>query len=141
MIWDTLKKSLLTELRQRIDSKADEADRDSLHNLCASFYGRFPAEDMRERSVENLYGCLYGLLRFMHSWPDTSAKDPHFQPGDPEPWLGEQVHGGGYPVPRHPILHGIGAGRTESAQSDDTQYRQLEPARSGAMRRGNWWRC
>ena len=80
MIWDTLKKSLLTELAQRIDSKADEADRASLHNLAAAFYGRFPAEDMRDRSVENLYGCLYGLLRFMHSWPDTSPKIRIFNP-------------------------------------------------------------
>ena len=76
MIWDTVKKSLLAELGQRIDTRADQADRQSLHNLCNSFYGRFPAEDMRDRSVENLYGCLYGLLRFLRSWPETSPKLP-----------------------------------------------------------------
>jgi len=80
MIWDTLKKSLLDELSGRIDSRADAADRDSLHNLAAAFYGRFPAEDMRERSVENLYGCLYGLLRFLRSWPETSPKIRIFNP-------------------------------------------------------------
>ncbi len=90
MIWDTLKKSLLAELAQRIDSRAEEADRQSLHNLCRSFYGRFPAEDMRDRSVENLYGCLYGLLRFLRNWPDTSTQGPYFQSRNPEPRLGEQ---------------------------------------------------
>ena len=80
MIWDTVKKSLLAELGQRIDTRADQADRQSLHNLCNSFYGRFPAEDMRDRSVENLYGCLYGLLRFLRSWPETSPKIRIFNP-------------------------------------------------------------
>ena len=27
---------------------------------------------MRGRTVENLYGCLYGLLRFMRSWPEDA---------------------------------------------------------------------
>ena len=80
MIWDTLKKSLLAELAQRIDARAEPADRDSLHNLCSSFYGRFPAEDMRERSVENLYGCLYGLLRFMGGWTESAPKIRIFNP-------------------------------------------------------------
>jgi glutamate dehydrogenase len=80
MIWDTLKKSLLTELGQRIDARADEADRESLHNLCASFYGRFPSEDMRDRSVENLYGCLYGLFRFLRSWPEAAPRIRIFNP-------------------------------------------------------------
>ncbi len=80
MIWDTLKKSLLDELAQRIDSRADAADRQSLHNLSSAFFCRFPAEDLRERSVENLYGCLYGLLRFMNSWPETTPKIRIFNP-------------------------------------------------------------
>ena len=80
MIWDTLKKTLLSELELRIASRADEADRESLQNLATAFYGRFPAEDLRERSVENLYGCLYGFLRFMHTWTDTTAKIRIFNP-------------------------------------------------------------
>ena len=80
MIWDTLKKSLLAELGQRIDSRADAADRESLHNLSDAFFCRFPAEDLRERSVENLYGCLYGLLRFMNSWPEATPKIRIFNP-------------------------------------------------------------
>ena len=74
MAWDTLKESLLSELAQRIDDRAEPSDRESLHNLTAAFYSRFPAEDMRGLSVENLYGCLYGLLRFMLKWPDDQPK-------------------------------------------------------------------
>ena len=74
MAWNTLKESLLAELAQRIDERAEPQDRESLHNLSAAFYSRFPAEDMRGRSVENLYGCLYGLLRFMLKWPDKQPK-------------------------------------------------------------------
>jgi glutamate dehydrogenase len=80
MIWDTLKKSVLNELGQRIDSRAEAADRSSLHNLCQAFYSRVPAEDMRERSVENLYGCLYGLLRFLGGWEGSEAKVRVFNP-------------------------------------------------------------
>lgn len=74
MAWDTLKESLLAELEQRIEKRAEASDRQSLHNLSASLYSRLPAEDMHGRSVENLYGCLYGLLRFLRKWPDDSPK-------------------------------------------------------------------
>ncbi|MBP6699955.1 MAG: NAD-glutamate dehydrogenase [Halioglobus sp.] len=80
MIWDTVKRDLLAQLHQRIDSRADVAERDSLRNLCAAFYGRFPAEDMRDRSVENLYGCLYGLLHLLRTRPDTSPRIQIFNP-------------------------------------------------------------
>ncbi len=80
MAWDTLKESLLSELAQRIDDRAEATDRESLHNLSAAFFSRFPAEDMHGRSVENLYGCLYGLLRFMLKWPDSAPKIRFFNP-------------------------------------------------------------
>jgi glutamate dehydrogenase len=80
MAWDTLKEGLLNELAQRIDDRAEAGDRESLHNLSAAFYSRFPADDLRGRSVENLYGCLYGLLRFMHEWSDRSPKIRLFNP-------------------------------------------------------------
>ncbi len=80
MAWDTVKESLLAELAQRIDKRAEVADRQSLHNLSASFYSRFPAQDIRDRSVEKQYGCLYGLLRFMREWSDTDPKIRIFNP-------------------------------------------------------------
>ncbi|GAB3271094.1 NAD-glutamate dehydrogenase [Parahaliea aestuarii] len=80
MAWDALKNSLLEELAQRIDKRGDAEDLQSLHNLAAAFLSRFPAEDMRGRSVENLYGCLYGLLRFMENWQAPAAKVRIFNP-------------------------------------------------------------
>jgi glutamate dehydrogenase len=80
MPWETLKQSLLADLTQRIDARAEESDRESLHNLARAFYSRFPSEDMRGRSVENLYGCLYGLLRFMSTRPDEGPRVRIFNP-------------------------------------------------------------
>jgi glutamate dehydrogenase len=80
MIWDTLKQSLLQSLAERIDERGDDAHREALHNLAETFYARFPAEDMRGRSVENLYGCTYGLLRFLNNWPSSEPKVRIFNP-------------------------------------------------------------
>ncbi|TXS92795.1 NAD-glutamate dehydrogenase [Parahaliea maris] len=80
MAWDALKNSLLEELAQRIDKRGDKDDRQSLHNLSATFMSRFPAEDMRGRTVENLYGCLYGLFHFMDRWESPAAKVRIFNP-------------------------------------------------------------
>jgi len=80
MTWEVMKKSLLEELTQFIDTRADAIDRQSLHNLADAFYSRLPAEDMRGRSVENLYGCLYGLLRFLQEWPGQEPKIRVFNP-------------------------------------------------------------
>jgi glutamate dehydrogenase len=80
MIWENVKRSLLEDLANLIDRKADEADRESLHSLAKAFYQRFAAEDMRDRSVENLYGCLYGLLRFLRRWDRSSPKIEIYNP-------------------------------------------------------------
>jgi glutamate dehydrogenase len=80
MTWDVMKKSLLEDLSQFIDTHAEAADRQSLHNLLDAFFGRFPAEDLRGRSVENIYGCLYGLFRFLQEWPEQAPKIRIFNP-------------------------------------------------------------
>jgi glutamate dehydrogenase len=80
MIWENLKNSLLEDLDKLIDSRAVAADRDSLKNLSAAFYRRFAAEDMHGRSVENLYGCLYHLLRYMRDWTGLEPKVSFFNP-------------------------------------------------------------
>ncbi len=80
MAWEALKDNLLTEVAARIDKRGDTAHQAALHSLSAAFLGRFPAEDMRGRSTENLYGCLYGLLRFMHSWDAPAPKVRIFNP-------------------------------------------------------------
>ena len=63
--WENIKATLLDDVSARIDAHADSAQRPSLHNLRQAFFRRFPAEDLRGRSAENLYGCLYGLLHFL----------------------------------------------------------------------------
>ncbi|MCB1841834.1 MAG: NAD-glutamate dehydrogenase, partial [Halioglobus sp.] len=80
MAWDATRDTLLQTLGEKIDRHADAVERTSLHNLAAAMYGRFPAEDMRLRSVEDLYGCLCGMLRFMHCWDAAQAKVEIFNP-------------------------------------------------------------
>ena len=74
MAWEALKSNLLEDVGQRIAQRSDAGDRTSLVNLGRVFFERFPPEDLRGRSSENLYGCLYGLLRFMHSRGGEGAK-------------------------------------------------------------------
>ena len=80
MIWENFKKSLMKDLNTRIQSHAKEADRESLINLGNNFYQRFAAEDLRGRSVENLYGCLCYLLRFMRASNGTDSQVIFFNP-------------------------------------------------------------
>ena len=80
MAWEALKNNLLVDVDKRIEQRSQAADRPTLKNLGRVFFSRFPAEDMRERSAENLYGCLFGLLHFMHRWPDGQAKVRIFNP-------------------------------------------------------------
>ena len=80
MAWDKTKENLMAGLAERIDSKGAAGHGEALHKLAEIFFGRFPAEDMRDRSVENVYGLLYGLLRSMNKWPERSAKVRIFNP-------------------------------------------------------------
>ena len=86
MIWENLKKNLISDLKKRIDSHAEGDERASLNNLADNFYRRFAAEDLRGRSVDNLYGCLRYLLRFMR---DGIGEEPHIEFFNPE----LQTHG------------------------------------------------
>jgi glutamate dehydrogenase len=80
MAWDTSKEKLLAGLAQRIDARGGAGHGDALHQLSALFFSRFPAADLRGRSVENVYGLLYGLLRFMNKWPERTPKVRIFNP-------------------------------------------------------------
>lgn len=74
MAWETLKQALLDDIASIVAKRADASHRDDLRRLSDSFFGRFSAEDMRNRSADNLYGKLYGLLRFMQSWGGDAPK-------------------------------------------------------------------
>ena len=80
MAWEALKQSLLDDVAQRIEARGDAAHRSALNNLAATFFSRFAPEDLRGRSSENLYGCLYGLLRFINHWSDGEPKVRIFNP-------------------------------------------------------------
>ena len=80
MVWDKTKENLLAGLAERIDARGGEGHGDALHQLAKSFFSRFPAADLRGRSVENVYGLLYGLLRFMNKWPERTPKVRLFNP-------------------------------------------------------------
>ncbi|MEE4278380.1 MAG: NAD-glutamate dehydrogenase [Halieaceae bacterium] len=80
MAWETLKKTLLAEIAALVDRRASEEHRADLHALADSFFTRFSSEDMRSRSAENLYGMLYGLLRFMQERTDSDVKVRIFNP-------------------------------------------------------------
>ena len=80
MAWESIKQNLLVKLAERIEQRSDLEHRQDLHSLAKIFYGRFPPEDMRERSPENIYGCLYGLLRFMDGWQADGPKVRIFNP-------------------------------------------------------------
>jgi hypothetical protein len=80
MAWETLKQALLADIAALIDRRADAAHRADLHRLASSFFTRFSSEDMRSRSAENLYGLLYGLLRFLQDWSGDAVKLRLFNP-------------------------------------------------------------
>jgi len=80
MVVDKEKGRLLGELAVRIDSEADSEDRQSLHNLSLALFWRFQPEDLRGRCVEDLYGCLSGLLRFIRHRPAAGPLVRIFNP-------------------------------------------------------------
>lgn len=71
MASDGVKEVLLGELALHIGANASTDDRESLHSLSSALFWRFQTEDLRGRSVENLYGSLCGLLKFIHRGPDN----------------------------------------------------------------------
>ena len=69
-----MKAALLEALAALVDRRADAAHRGDLHRLGEVFLARFSPEDLRGRSAEDLYGMLYGLLRFAGQWDGGSAR-------------------------------------------------------------------
>ena len=80
MTVETLKESLLTELAEHINAIASADERQSLHNLASALFWRFQLDDIRGRSVQNLYGTLCGVLKFVHQWPEDGPLVRVFNP-------------------------------------------------------------
>ncbi|MFT7288169.1 MAG: glutamate dehydrogenase, partial [Halieaceae bacterium] len=80
MAWEKFKLALLEDVASLIDKRSGAEHRDALHGLARTFFSRFAAEDMRDRSAENLYGCIYSLLRFVENWDGDRANVFFFNP-------------------------------------------------------------
>ncbi|MFK7831060.1 MAG: NAD-glutamate dehydrogenase [Congregibacter sp.] len=74
MAWEKIKQALLQDTNTLVTRRADENHQKNLHELSDGFFSRFSAEDIRHRSPDNLYGLLYGLLRFMQTWSADKPK-------------------------------------------------------------------
>ena len=108
MAWEKLKKALLEETSTLINRRADESHRSGLHRLSELFLTRFAPEDLRGRSAADIYGMLYGLLRFIETWPGDKPRVRFLNP---------DVGGHGWEsnatvlvvlCPGHAVLHGFG---------------------------------
>ena len=127
MIWDTVKEACWRNWA----SASTAGGRRPTGNPCTTcpppFYGRFAAEDMRERSVENLYGCLYGCCA-------SCAPGPRPRPGSASSTPRSRATAGRASTRWWPSsaaaspLHRLRARRTEPAQPDHPRHRQLQPA-------------
>ncbi len=80
MAFESLKESLLVSVGELISTRSDAQHREALEYLARRFYASYAAEDLRGRSADNLYGCVYGLLRFMEHWTPGTAKVRLFNP-------------------------------------------------------------
>ncbi len=80
MAWESMKAELLVQLKEQIDKRGDKDHLVQLHDLADRFFERFPAEDLKNSSVDNLYGLLYGLWYFMQEWDTSKAKVRLFNP-------------------------------------------------------------
>lgn len=80
MAWESMKAELLIQLKEQIDKRGDKDHLAQLHDLADRFFERFPAEDIKNSTVENLYGLLYGLWYFMQQWDGPKAKVRLFNP-------------------------------------------------------------
>ncbi len=80
MSWDKGKNKLLHELKQMIASRAEPAHAVALDALAKTFYRSFPAEDLRDADVDNLYGFIYGAFRSLQSWDSGDARVNIFSP-------------------------------------------------------------
>ena len=68
MSWEKAKNKLLHELKQIIASRAEPAHAVALDALARTFFRNFPAEDLRDAEVDDLYGFIYGAFRSLQNW-------------------------------------------------------------------------
>jgi glutamate dehydrogenase len=75
-----LKEDFLSQLATRINTDSEAGDQASLHSLSSALFGRFQPEELHEKSLDNLYGCLGSLLEFIRQRPEESPRVRIFNP-------------------------------------------------------------
>ena len=80
MSWEKGKGKLLHELQQLIASSAEAHHALQVDALAKAFYRGFPAEDLRNTQVDDLYGFIYGAFRGLQSWDGGAARIRIFNP-------------------------------------------------------------
>lgn len=80
MNWDKGKNKLLHELQQMIASRAEPEQALQVDGLSKAFFRGFPAEDLRDMQVDDLYGFIYGAFRGIQGWDGDAARVRIFNP-------------------------------------------------------------
>ena len=80
MSWEKGKKKLLHELSQLIASKADHEQGLLVDELARVFFRSFPAEDLQDTKVDDLYGFCYACFHALQRWQGEQAKVSIFNP-------------------------------------------------------------
>ena len=80
MAWEKGKKALLQELMQMIASRAEPDHALGVDALARAFFRGFPAEDLRDAHVDDIYGLIYGCYHSLMRWDGAAAKVRIFNP-------------------------------------------------------------
>lgn len=77
---ESSKKKLLHELAQLIASKAGREQSLLVDALAKAYFRSFPAEDLVDWMVDDLYGFIYGCFRSLDRWDGKTVKVKIFNP-------------------------------------------------------------
>ncbi len=77
---ESTKKKLLHELAQLIASNAGREQSLLVDALAKAYFRSFPAEDLVDWKVDDLYGFIYGCFRSLERWDGNTVKVKIFNP-------------------------------------------------------------
>ncbi|MFT5482229.1 MAG: glutamate dehydrogenase [Halieaceae bacterium] len=80
MIWEEAKKKLLAQLDKEIGKRLDKVKAGPVREFAEKFYHSFPAEDLKDRLLSDLFGTTYGSWKFLADYTGGDAKVRVFNP-------------------------------------------------------------
>jgi glutamate dehydrogenase len=80
MSWEKGKNKLLHELKQMIASRAEASHAVALDALARTFFRSFPADELRDAKVDDLYGFIYGAFHSLQNWDHGDPRVNIFNP-------------------------------------------------------------